>query len=72
MYFYLLLIYFSFYLISGEEPYHRCTDVKPLLLLLLLLLLYGFRGKFCYKVVEKRCQLPVINISLFLITEGFC
>ena len=72
MYFYLLFIHFSFYLISGEEPYHGCTDVKPLLLLLLLLLLYGFRGKFCYKVVEKRCQLPVINISLFLITEGFC
>ena len=25
--------------ISGEEPYHGCTDIKPLLLLLLLLLL---------------------------------
>ena len=28
-----------FYFISGEEPYHGCTDIKPLLLLLLLLLL---------------------------------
>ena len=27
-----------FYFISGEEPYHGCTDIKPLLLLLLLLL----------------------------------
>ena len=38
MYFYFLL-FFSFYLISGEELYHGCTDIKPLLLLLLLLLL---------------------------------
>ena len=38
MYFYLLFI-FSFYLISGEEPYNGCPDIKPLLLLLLLLLL---------------------------------
>ena len=38
MYFYLLLT-FSFYLISGKEPYYGCTDIKPLLLLLLLLLL---------------------------------
>ena len=37
MYFYLLFI-FSFYLISGEEPYNGCPDIKPLLLLLLLLL----------------------------------
>ena len=36
MYFYFLL-FFSFYLISGKEPYHGCTDIKPLLLLLLLL-----------------------------------
>ena len=28
-----------FTFISGEEPYHGCTDIKPLLLLLLLLLL---------------------------------
>ena len=35
MYFYFLL-FFSFYLISGKEPYHGCTDIKPLLLLLLL------------------------------------
>ena len=27
------------YFISGEEPYHGCTDIKPLLLLSLLLLL---------------------------------
>ena len=40
MYFYFLL-FFSFYLISGEELYHGCTDIKPLLLLLLLLLLCG-------------------------------
>ena len=33
MYFYLLFI-FSFYFISGKEPYHGCTDTKPLLLLL--------------------------------------
>ena len=26
-----------FTFISGEEPYHGCTDIKPLLLLLLLL-----------------------------------
>ena len=38
MYFYLLLL-FSFYFISGKEPYHGCTDIKPLLLLLLSLLL---------------------------------
>ena len=34
MYFYLLFV-FSFYLISGEEPYHGCPGIKPLLLLLL-------------------------------------
>ena len=28
-----------FTFISVEEPYHGCTDIKPLLLLLLLLLL---------------------------------
>ena len=28
-----------FTFISGEEPYHGCADIKPLLLLLLLLLL---------------------------------
>ena len=38
MYFYLLLL-FSFYFISGKEPYHGRTDIKPLLLLLLLFLL---------------------------------
>ena len=38
MYFYLLFIFY-FYFISGKEPYHGCTDIKPLLLLLLLLLL---------------------------------
>ena len=37
MYFYLLFIYF--YFISGKEPYHGCTDIKPLLLLLKLYLL---------------------------------
>ena len=42
MYFYSLFI-FSFYFISGKEPYHGCTDIKPLLLLLLLLLFAGFR-----------------------------
>ena len=36
------LCYFPhFTFISGEEPYHGCTDIKPLLLLLLLLLFAG-------------------------------
>ena len=33
-----------FYFISGEEPYHGCTDIKPLLLLLLLLLLLSIQN----------------------------
>ena len=35
--FFFFLLYFT--LISGEEPCHGCTDIKPLLLLLSLLLL---------------------------------
>ena len=38
----------SFTFISGEEPYHGCTDIKPLLLLLLrkISLMTEYRANF--------------------------
>jgi len=45
-----------FYFISGEEPYHGCTDIKPLLLLLLLLLLLMSNIVYVYvKIVFIGC-----------------
>ena len=46
-----------FYFISGEEPYHGCTDIKPLLLLLLLLLKWMYHPEVffvpCQILMEK-------------------
>ena len=58
MYFYLLFI-FSFYFISGKEPYHGCTDIKPLLLLLkLYLLLLKLLLLLLYSIINtEKCYL---------------
>ena len=67
IYFFYLLFIFSFYFISGEEPYHGCTDIKPLLLLLLIIILgHNFSG---YMVVVNRKQGKVI-FELILATKG--
>ena len=51
--------------ISGEEPYHGCTDIKPLLLLLLLLLLFDV-SHFAFLRRDRRHKSFDFNIHLRL------
>ena len=48
---------------SGEEPYHGCTDIKPLLLLLLRLCILIKGG---HKEGRVRHQQGLILLSLVL------
>ena len=53
MYFFFQFPYFT--LISGEEPYHGCTDIKPLLLLLLLIFV---RARFHFALIGGNLRAP--------------
>ena len=76
-YFYYFFQSAYFNLISGEEPYHGCTDIQPLLLLLLLLL----RGRYCQQHRESvnmtkdiwpiRAWYQIMNSGIKAMSPGF-
>ena len=60
-----------FYFISGEEPYHGCTDIKPLLLLLLLLLKRLNSASVSENNLRIKTTVELVNTGFKLLSDNF-